>query len=172
MKKNIFVFLFALICTFFVSSYSQTVLTICLEYDVPSDCKSVFSEDTSLALSIEEIIADGEVLNYFSDVRDIQISSIKYNSSPQKKEKIKMVWTRQNGYYVWNDGRGIIFTQDEEGFYIPKTNSYRFPVNTKSLEIKYKVLLPSKNFTEKDLMKCLPDAENFTCVYSQKIKLN
>ena len=77
----------------------------------------------------------------------------------------------QSKYYVWNDGRGIVFSVNDEGFYVPKTNSYRFPTDTKVLEIKYKVLLPTKGFNERDLEKQLPSAGFYTATYRKKVEL-
>lgn len=54
---------------------------------------------------------------------------------------------------------------------MPRTNSYRFSADTKTLEIKYRVLLPSEGIDENALMESLPSTGIYTVMYQRKIKL-
>ena len=148
--------------------HNDKLLTIYLEYEIPSDAEFIFSEETIIALVIEEIKADNTVINTFSDIRDIPLCTIKYQQASGKIGKIKMVWKKRDCYFVWNDGRGIFFIEDENGFFLPQTNSYRFSNNTKTLEKKYKVLLPTKNINLNDLMDSLPKDGRYSPVYTHK----
>lgn len=171
MRRFVFFILISCCGMGFVFPQSKDSITICLEYEIPSGTEIVFSEDTVLALFIEEICADGIIIETFSDVRNIPVCPIGYAKKISPVGKINMTWDKRGMYYVWNDGRGIDFSLNDEGFYVPKTNSYRFPTDTKVLEIKYKVLLPTKGFNERDLEKQLPSAGSYTTTYRKKVEL-
>lgn len=172
MKKICLLFLYLIINIYFVFSISKEQLNIVLEYECPMNYEFVFSETTTVALQVEEIIADGQLITQFDDIRDLAISEIKYKKNKADKCFINMTWYYYQGYYVWNDGRGIIFSENKDGYYIPKTNSYRIPVNTKKLIIKYKVLFPSDNIDTKKLLETFPNDGDYSSSYIKEITLD
>lgn len=171
MKRIFISFLIFFICSIFIYSKEKESYFFSLEYEIPSELNFIFSEETSMAIFIEEIKVDGVVLEPFDDVRDIEADNIKYELKTSQTGRIIMKWYKHLNYYIWNDGRGIIFTQNEEGFYMPKTNFYRFSEDAKELQIKYKVLLPYERINEHDLMISLPEDGIYTKIYQKNIKL-
>ena len=170
--KSVFFFILTIFAFMsFAFSNGKDDLVIDLEYEIPHDSEYIFSGNTILALLVEEIKADGRILKTFDDIRDIKEGGIDYEKAIGDIGKIRMVWSKRNGYYVWNDGRGITFSENEKGFFMPRTNSYRFSADTKTLEIKYRVLLPSEGIDENALMESLPSTGIYTVMYQRKIKL-
>lgn len=146
-------------------------LTLTLEYEIPNGVDTVFSEDCSLALCVEEIRADGKVLSHFDDIRIIPVCAVGYTAPAGKIGKMKMEWEKIGSNFVWNDGRGILFSKSESGFFIPKTNSYMLPIGTKNLEIRYKVLLPTPDIEADSLLKSFPENGCYTPTYRYQMRV-
>ena len=163
--KNIFLAAILFLFTNSILFASEQNLTLTLEYEIPNGVERVFSEDCELALCVQEIKADGKALSYFDDVRIIPKCPVNYVSPTGKSGKIKMVWKKIDSNYVWNDGRGILFSKSESGFFIPRTNSFKIPADTKKIEITYKVLLPTDDIEENSLLDSLPKNGYYTATY-------
>jgi len=82
-----------------------------------------------------------------------------------------MEWEKIGSNFVWNDGRGILFSENESGFFIPKTNSYMLPIDTKNLEIRYKVLLPTPDVEADSLLKSFPENGCYTPTYRYQMRV-
>ena len=164
MKHILLTSLFLLFTNSFLFAEEQN-LTLTLEYEIPNGVERVFSEDCELALCVQEIKADSKALSYFDDVRIIPKCPVNYVSPTGKSGKIKMVWKKIGSNYVWNDGRGILFSKSESGFFIPRTNSFKIPADTKKIEITYKVLLPTDDIEENSLLDSLPKNGYYTATY-------
>ena len=112
--KSVFFFILTIFAFMsFAFSNGKDDLIIDLEYEIPHDSEYIFSGNTILALLVEEIKADGRILKTFDDIRDIKEGGIDYEKAIGDIGKIRMVWSKRNGYYVWNDGRGITFSENE-----------------------------------------------------------
>lgn len=172
MKKIYLFILYVIVNIYSIFSITNKQLNIFLEYECPKTCEFVFLETTTVALQIEEIIADGQLITCFDDIRDLSISDIEYKKKIGNESFINMTWYCEKDYYIWNDGRGILFSENKDGYYIPRTNSYRIPVNTKKLTIKYRVLLPSGNTDIKKLLESFPDDGIYSPSYTKEIFIN
>ena len=174
MKHRYFSFAI-LLSVFFVLCPSAYAVTdgfeIYLDYDIPTGTELVFSEDTTLAIFIEGMWADGRAVPTFQDVRDIPICNVECMTAAKKTGRIKMVWDKRGDFFVWNDGRGIVFTENESGYFVPKTNSYRFSATVRTLKIKYKVLIPPKEIDTDALLKSHPNDGTYSDTRVLTLKL-
>ncbi|AGT44092.1 hypothetical protein TPE_1606 [Treponema pedis str. T A4] len=170
-KKNYFLLLIFAFAKIIIAE-DLTMFSVNLEYDVPNEQNILFGETCSLALDIVEIKADDISIDSFEDVRDITFIDVSYQKSFEAKAKIKMYWYLIGDYYIYNDGRGILFIENKNGFYQPYTNSFRIPATTKLLEIRYRVLLPDVEKNNENLKISLPENGNYTKVYSYKVLIN
>lgn len=162
---------FCILCFVIITSVSaktETIFAIYLEYDIPDDQEFIFDENCTLALDIIYIKIDGVLIDKFDDIRDISTIGVIYQKAIGKKAKIKMNWYLNGLYYIYNDGRGILFAENKDGYYQPYTNSFRISITAKFLEIKYRVLLPSPKISDKILCNALPQDGSYTKYYTYK----
>ena len=156
--------------------FSVDYCDIKLTYDVTKDTQYIFSPDTTVALDIMEIIADGNVLDMVKDepvnVSVCPLRIIKDFSKNDCYITLHLKGFHTDKYYLWNDGRGILFNQDENDIMYPYTNSYLLPINTNELIIRYRVLLPCSDIDYAFLYKSKDNTGRYTKTYIANISLN
>ena len=156
----------------FDADYCEIKLT----YDVAEDTQCIFSPDTTVALDIMEIIADGNVLDMVKDepfnVSVCPLRIIKDFSKNDCYITLHLKGFHTDKYYLWNDGRGILFNQGDNDLMYPYTNSYLIPTNTDDLIIRYRVLLPSPDIDYSFLHKSKDNTGRYTKTYIANISLN
>lgn len=123
--------------------HADKFIHIYLPYKVYKSSRYIFSRDSASALDIISIYADGKKLSIFDDIRESYIIRplILYCTNVNKTFEMDMTWERVWDDWVWNDGRGILSIEEPEGLR-PYTNAYKMSIDTKRLEITYRVLLP------------------------------
>ena len=149
--------------------------TISLPYEIGENTTEVFSPDSTVALDVLELSSDGYKLEMIRDVPfNVSPSPISIINAFPKNDcymLMSLKGKKEDSYYLWNDGRGIISAQGEKNVWYSFTNSYLIPTDTKELKIIYRVLLPSPNIDIKSLYTTLPKNGNFTKTYTATISL-
>lgn len=143
------------------------IFTLKLPYRVSDEIDSIFNEDTPLAIDIVEIYADGKKLYFVEDRRLIEVNNKPYfridRIVERKKEYfIFMDWylLRSAGVLCWNDGRGLIITDNNV-----YTNTYEISRDVKKLEIKYRIVLPYPTLTIENLFDIKYQDKRYTKSY-------
>jgi hypothetical protein len=125
-----------------------------LPYEVGDEVKAVFDEDTPLAVDIIEMRADGKRLSFIEDF-GVPLSQTGFGAhvttGGKKEYYIKMFWRPSSRGFAWNDGRGIIGVKVAPNLLAHKTNSYEISPGMKTLEIRYRILLPHPFLTNDEL---------------------
>ena len=165
-KRNILFFLIFNIILFLHAQEDKTVrgefirsgnrFILNLPYEIGDEVRTVFDEDTPLAIDIIEICADGKPLSSIEDFdAPLGRTSFIVNGITRGKNEyyISMFWRlRYSGEVLhWNDGRGIIFVEVAPNLYAHKTNTYEISREMKVLEIRYRILLPYPSLTNDEL---------------------
>ena len=126
--------------------FGENYCEIKLSYDVDEDVQYIFSPDTTVALDVKQIIADGNVLEMERDeafnVSECPVRIVKDFSRDDCYVTLHLKGSYNGRYYLWNDGRGILFNKGENNVMYPYTNSYLIPRDAKWLKIRYRVLIP------------------------------
>jgi hypothetical protein len=128
----------------FIKSGNRFILN--LPYEIGDEVRTVFDEDTPLAIDIIEIRADGKQLSFIEDFGTPEGRGsfrVKEIARGENEYYILMIWRLHLGEYLrWNDGRGIIFVEITPNLFAHKTNTYEISRGMKALEIRYRILLP------------------------------
>lgn len=155
--------------------FGENYCEIKLAYDVDKDTQCIFSSDTTVALDVKKILADGKILNMVKDepfnVSVCPLKIIKNFSEDDCYITLQLKGFNTDKYYLWNDGRGILFNQGENDVMYPYTNSYLIPRNTKELIIQYRVLLPASDIDYDFLHKSKDNTGRYTKTYIANISL-
>jgi hypothetical protein len=137
----------------FIRSGNRFILN--LPYEIGDEVRTVFDEDTPLAIDIIEICADGKPLSFIEDFgTPLGRTSFSVNGITRGKNEyyISMFWRSHLGEALrWNDGRGIIFVEIAPNLFAHKTNTYEISQGMKVLEIRYRILLPYPSLTDDEL---------------------
>lgn len=157
------------------SPLAREFCEIKLSYDVDKDTNYIFSPDTTVALDVGKIIADGKVLDMVKDEPfNVSECPLKIQKDFNRNDCHMALYLKSSHagkYYLWNDGRGILFNKDENGTMNPYTNSYLIPSDAKELIIKYRVLLPNLNEDYDSLYKTPAKNGRYTSFYTASISL-
>ena len=147
-----------------------------LPYKVHKSSRYIFSRDSAPALDIISMYADGKKLSIFDDIRQSHIiwPKILYCTDVNKTFEIDMMWEKLGDDWVWNDGRGILSIEEPEGLR-PYTNAYKMSIDTKRLEITYRVLLPKygdETRCYEEIQDKLPENGMYSDTYTVTVILN
>lgn len=156
--------------------FGENYCEIKLTYDVDKDTQYIFSPDTTVALDIMDVTADGNTLDMVQDepfnVSECPLKIIKEFSKNDCYITLHLKGFHTDKYYLWNDGRGILFNQGENDVMYPYTNSYLIPRNPNKLIIRYRVLLPSSGIDYSFLYKSKDNTGRYTKTYIANISLS
>ena len=120
-----------------------------------------------------EVIADGNTLAMDKEtpfnVSTCPIKIIKDFSKDDCYMTLYLQGLQNDKYYLWNDGRGILYYKGDNEIFYPYKNSYVIPKNINELVIRYRVLLPDPNINYSFLHKIKNETGKYTKTYTAKI---